>query len=192
MRRSVAIGLLTAAAVLVLGAGIAPAAEIEVAPADPDPGSQELTIEAAGFEADTAVYAVPCTVPDSGSAEDITPDDCDITSVVTATTDADGRATFVVTWDIPDVGLAVFVGDEMRTDQATVILGDAVPAADPDTPAGDDPQVEVLGTTVDESELADTGADTDVLLLVAAALIGIGLLTMDAGRRAGRRTLPVR
>ena len=62
-------------------------------------------------------------------------------------------------------------------------LGAAEVAVGGGLPEDRAPQVEVLGTTVDESDLADTGAETTPLLLAAALLLGVGLLSVEAGRR---------
>lgn len=180
MRRSRMLASATVAGLIVLTAGGASAAEVAVDPAAPAVGRQDLTIEITDFTPDTAVYAVPCSVPGSGDAADLSSDMCSIVDVVTATTDDTGHASLTVTWEVPAEGLGVYVGDEMRTDQATAIVrpSGAVAVVEPDTP-----QVEVLGTTVDESDLADTGAETTPLLFAAALLLGVGLLSVEAGRR---------
>lgn len=176
MRRffgTVATGLLI---MLVAGAGIALAAELEVVPSPVGEGEQELTIDVWDFDPDTPVYVVPCEVPASGDAADVSSDSCDLADVETATTDADGAASFEVTWDIPADGIAVFAGDEMGTDEVAEVLEVAGTG------------VEVLGTsTTADDELADTGADTGPLVSLGLALVLLGTATV----RTGRRLVPV-
>ncbi len=171
MRRVLATVLIAMTGTTVVGAGIALAAEVEVSPAAPTEGEAELTINVIDFGPDTPIYAVPCEVPDEGEELDPSNDNCDLAEVVATTTDSDGHATIVVKWDIPADGLAVYVGDEARTNQASQILTPGVQAEV--TPIAD---VGVLGTSVVQEDLADTGPrEIMTLLMVAAALIALGL-----------------
>ena len=172
----------------VVGVGIALAAEIDVTPANPGEGEAELTIEVSEFEPRTPIYAIPCKVPRDTDDLDPATNNCDLSAVTATTTDADGNATIVVTWKIPEEGIAVYVGDEARENHASQILhpgehetevhGNEV--VEGESPA---PDVEVLGTTVVQEELADTGVrEVLVLLMVASALIGLGLALRGAER----------
>ena len=179
MRRVLSTVLIAAISMTVVGAGIALAAEIEIIPASPDQGGSEFTIKVTDFAPDTPIYALPCEIPAAGAELDPSADSCDISRAATATTDADGSASIVVDWDVPEGGIAVYVGDETLQNEATQIVmpGDTqdevvVEATEPDP----DPEVEVLGTTVVQEDLADTGPREVVILTVlATALIGIGL-----------------
>ncbi len=183
MRRFLATVLMAAVGTTAVGVGIALAADIEITPAVSEPGEARLTIEVTGFEPDTPIYAVPCAIPVDGTELDVTTDNCDVAMVVTTVTDADGNATIVADWDIPAEGVAVYVGDEARDREVVEII---TPEVDAD--ADDSPEVAVLGTNVvQEPDLADTGP-REVMLLVTAAtvLIGVGI----AFRGAERRLLP--
>lgn len=179
MRRFLTTVLIAAIGTTLIGVGISLAADIEISPAVPEPGEAQLTIDVTGFEPDTPIYAIPCAVPDVGTELDVTTDDCEVAEVVTAVTDSEGNATIVADWDIPAEGVAVYVGDEARTREVTKILTPAIDADDDDSP-----EVAVLGTTVAQEELADTGP-REVLLLVTAAvgMIGLGTALRGAERR---------
>lgn len=171
MRRILATVIMAALGTTLVGAGIALAAEIEVSPPDPPLGAAELTIEATGFAPDTPIYAVPCAVPAAGEELDVTTAGCEVAEVATAVTDGRGAATFVVSWTIPAEGLAIYVGDEARANEATRILtpGDA-------TETIEVPAVAVLGTSVVQEDLAETGPRETMLLLMAATVfIGLGV-----------------
>lgn len=175
MRRFLATLAVTAIGTTLVGVGLAAAAELEITPEAPAEGQTELTISVGDFGPDTPIYAVPCDVPASRDAADVTTDSCDVSEVASATTDASGNATIVVEWTIPADGIAVYVGDEARKDQAAIILMPAI-----DTP---EPEVAVLGTTVvqESDELPETGPREVVLLLTVAALvIGVGLALRGA------------
>ena len=75
MRRYVVIPLLTVVTLLGLGAGMAFAADVVVTPENVDEGVQQLTIEVTDFDANTAIWVVPCEVPASLDPADVTPDD---------------------------------------------------------------------------------------------------------------------
>ncbi|MEQ8842818.1 MAG: hypothetical protein RIB98_17700 [Acidimicrobiales bacterium] len=184
MRRILATVLFAVIGTTMAGTGIALAAEIEVTPAAPPEGDVELTIEVTDFTPDTPIYTVPCTVPAEGDELDPSTANCDLTEVVATTTDASGQAIMVVNWNIPAEGIAVFVGDEARTNQAFQIV---TPGADvveetEDVVEETEPDVEVLGTSVvQEDDLADTGPrEIMILVMVATLLIGLGVALRSA------------
>jgi len=178
MRRFFATVMIAAIGTTVVGAGIALAADLEITPEVPVEGEAELTIDVTDFDPDTPIYAVPCEVPVDGAQLDVTTDNCDIAEIATATTDGDGKATIVVNWNIPVDGIAVYVGDETRDNQATQVLTPEVHEGE-----SDNPDVAVLGTNVVQEDLADTGAREVMLLAMAAtAVIGFGFALLGAER----------
>lgn len=200
LRRFMATVAIAVCGTTVVGAGIALAAELEVTPSEPTAGETELTLAISDFDPDTSIFAVPCEIPASGDANDVTTADCDVVAVEATVTDENGEATLVVTWEIPEGGIAVYVGDETRTNQVAQILTTAdIDAATTDTATDDtatdesaDPanEVEVLGTSVVQEsndttdDLAETGPRELVLLLMGAALlVAFGTLTTAASRR---------
>jgi hypothetical protein len=169
MRRIFAGVAVAAVSMTVVGVGAASAAEIEIDPLAPEAGEVALTITVSDFDPNTPIFAVPCEIPASGEQVDIANASCDFSKVAAATTDPDGEAIIRTVWVIPEGGIAVFVGDEMRENQVTMILG-TTPAATTDIP-----EVEVLGTSVVQEDLADTGPrKTMLLVMVGAALLAIG------------------
>lgn len=186
----------------VVGAGIALAAELDITPSAPPPGQTELLIEVSDFDPDTAIFAVPCDIPESGDPADVTTADCDVVAVEATVTDENGEATISVTWEIPEGGIAIYVGDETRTNQIAEIIGtEAIAVEGSDTDDGatsdgatqdgatqdvaaddDGTEVEVRGTSVvqetndTEDDLAETGPrEVVVLLMVAGLLVAIGV-----------------
>ena len=178
MRRFLTTLTIAAIGTTTVGAGIALAAEVDVTPAAPAEGEAELTIDVTDFDPDTPIYAVPCEIPSGGEDLDVSTDSCDIAEVATATTDGAGKATIVVNWNIPADGIAVYVGDEARANEASQILTPEVHQGE-----SPDPDVAVLGTSVVQEDLADTGPrEVMFLTMLAAATIGIGLALRGAGR----------
>lgn len=189
IRRFFATVAIAALGTTVVGVGIALAADIEVSPEQPETGPAELTIRVGDFPPNTPIYAVPCAVPADGTEVSLGTDDCDVTAVVTAVTDAAGAATLTVEWTIPDDGIAVYVGDETREHQATTVITPAPPSAPGDeADADDDAEVAVLGTSVvqedePDDDLADTGPREIVVLgMIGTALIGLGIAFQNAER----------
>ncbi|GJM37340.1 MAG: hypothetical protein DHS20C19_07070 [Acidimicrobiales bacterium] len=179
MRRVLATVTIVAIGVLTVGAGMALAAELDIVPAEPEVGLAELTIDVSDFAPDTAIYAIPCQTPAEGEELDLGTSACDIAAVEVAVTDGDGKATFVVNWDIPDDGITVYVGDEARDHEATHVLTPSVPDDE-----STDPDVEVLGTNVvQEEDLADTGPREVMLAaMIGTLLIGVGMALRGAER----------
>ena len=186
MRRFIATVFVAAIGTTLVGAGIALAADIEVRPLDPGEGEAELTIDVSDFAPDTPIYALPCDIPAAGEELDVTTANCDIAEVATTVTDATGAATIVVDWTIPAGGIAVYVGDEARANEATQIVTPGQVAVDldnPDAVAPEEPEVAVLGTSVVQEDLADTGPrETMMLLMVAAVAIGLGVALQGVER----------
>lgn len=125
------------------------------------------------FTPGTPIFAVPCETPPEGDGIDAPRTDCDIAEVAATVTDGQGAATFVVTWEIPEEGITVYVGDQSRDNEVTVEVS-------PSTGDGEQSDVAVLGTSVAQTdepeELADTGPREVVLVtLIGTALVGIGL-----------------
>ncbi|MDW3219992.1 MAG: hypothetical protein R8F63_15365 [Acidimicrobiales bacterium] len=171
MRRFLATVTIAAIGVGAVGAGMALAADLDIVPAEPEIGLAELTITVTDFAPDTAIYAVPCQTPAEGEELDLGASGCDIAEVEVAVTDGDGNATIVVAWEIPEDGITVYVGDEAREHEVMQVV----------TPKMDDsettePEVEVLGTTVVEEDLADTGPREVMLAtMLGTLLIGVGM-----------------
>ena len=171
MRRFLATVIIATLGTTLVGVGITLAAEIEVSPPSPSAGAAELTIDVTDFAPDTPIYAVPCAIPLDGEELDLTTAGCDVADVATAVTDALGAATIVVSWTIPAEGIAVYVGDETRANEATRILTPGDGAEEIESPA-----VAVRGTSVVQEDLADTGPrETMPLLVLATVLIGSGV-----------------
>ena len=184
MQRFFSLVAIAAIGMTTIGAGIALAAEMEIIPGVADNGDPELTIDVWDFDPDTPIYVVPCDVPESGDDADVTTDSCDTSEVVATRTDADGTASFSVTWTIPEEGVAVYVGDEMAKNQVAQVLTRKLVGAETEAPA-----VEVLGTNVTQEDLADTGPrETMLLLMIAATLIALGGFSTSLAHRVGLET----
>lgn len=190
MKKITLIGLVVA--LMALFAGPAAAQDGPTLTADPvaEAGTNDINVTGSGFTAGLALFVLPCA--DAGGDIDTfnNADDpgslCDTSALTPVTVGDDG--TFEATiggWDIPAEGLVFVAGDAGQTEVGVgvITVGDgggddaaaeeeAAPAAEEEAPAAD---------------LANTGAETGVLVGVGVALLGLGVVSTRAGRRLGDR-----
>ncbi len=187
MKKITLIGLVVA--LMALFAGPAAAQDGPTVTADPvaAAGQNDIEVTGAGFSPGIALFVLPCA--DAGGDIDafLSNDDpgslCDTSALTPVTAGDDGGFTATVSYDVPAEGLVFVAGDAAQTEVGVGVItvgdggGDA--AADDAAPAEEE--------AAPAADLANTGAETGVLVGVGVALLGLGVVSTRAGRRLGDR-----
>jgi hypothetical protein len=169
-------------AVVAVPAGAQDGPSITVEPATVDTADEhEFTITGTGWSATTPIFVLPCAFPETGSAGDIDADTCDATNLTPATAE-DGLFTVTVTFDVPAEGIAIAAGDTDQTEAGAAVV--TVSAAQDDDAAETEDEGEAEGgDDAQEAELANTGVESGLLIIVAVAVIAGGTMVVGATRR---------
>ena len=167
-----AVFALLAAIAAPVGAQDGPTAEIDplVVPAA---GEQELNATGSGWQNDPAILPCPGLNGDESAFTIANSQDvCDVSAFVIPALE-DGAFETPLTFDVPAEGLVVLVADQ-ATLEFVLITVTVEGAADDSGDTG----AEEAGT----EELANTGAETGALLVIAASLLVAGLLFTTSRR----------
>ncbi|MFN3215212.1 MAG: hypothetical protein ACE367_01820 [Acidimicrobiales bacterium] len=163
---------------------------ITVEPATVDAaGETEFTITGSGWTAAPPIFVLPCEAPESGDPADVDSATCD-TANLTPATPADGSFEVTATFDVPEGGLAIAAGDAAQTEAAAAVVtvgADEAPAEGEDGAAEDDGAAEgdddAAAEGDDGGELAETGVESMLLVIVAMAIMAAGAMVLRATRR---------
>ncbi len=191
MKKLSVIGLVVAFLALFAGPVVAqdgPAMTVEPSSVEAA-GTYDFTVSGEGFTAGNSIFILPCAGAE-GDLQVLADGDssalCDLASLTPVSIGDDGTFTVEVTgYEVPDVGLAIGGGDAGGVDAASALVtvgdGGGDEAADEEEPAEEEEATE------EESDLAETGAETGILVGAGAALLGLGFVATRAGRRLGDR-----
>ena len=203
---------MTRAQLLAMGIGIAlvailasPAAAQEdptltVDPSEVDAaGEVDFTISGENWTAEPPILILTCPFPSSGELADIDLESCD-TEDLTPATPVDGAFSIPVTYDVPAEGLAIIAADTGQTVAIPALVTVAAAQEDPpeggDDSAGDDgadsagddsAATDGEGEDAGDEGLADTGVESGLIAIVAAALLGAGAMVIATTRRFNLR-----
>jgi len=156
-------------------------------------GEHEFTVTAAGFNP-TPGFLLPCPGAE-GSLETIAEGDpatlCDLSNLHAYTVEDDGGWTATVSYEIPEEGLVLAAGDTGGDNAAAALIsiGSDDAAADDDEAAADDSE-EAAGddgndddaTTTSSGNLAETGTESALLVIIGATMVLAGLMMYRSGR----------
>lgn len=155
---------------------------ITVEPATVDgPGEAEFTVTGSGWTAAPPIFVLPCEAPESGDPADVDSATCD-TANLTPATPADGAFEVTVTFEVPEGGLAIAAGDAAQSEAAAAVVtigGDAPAEGEGDAAGGDDAAAE----GEDGGELAETGVESMLLVVVAITVMAAGAMVLRTTRR---------
>ena len=153
--------LLAITAAFALTIAVAAPASAQTVEIDPNPvsgaGEQEITVTGAGFSQDG--FLLPC--PGANADPDqLAADSCDLTNLTPYTA---GDWEHTVTYDVPAGGLLIVAGSADQTEGATAVI-----------------------TVAGGGDLANTGGNTEVYLLLAFVLFGAAAVFIMGGRKLQR------
>jgi LPXTG-motif cell wall-anchored protein len=144
-------------------------------------GETTFTVTLAGYTAAPPIAVLPCfgatTLEDleaQGAAA------CDTANLTLVNELTDGGATVEVTYEVPEGGMCIASGDLAQTENAGVCITVGAPAEE--APAEEAPAEEAPA----EEELANTGAETTVLLIIGAAVLAAGTMVFGFSRKFTR------
>ena len=171
---AIAIGLVAAMAMP------ASAQDVQTLTADPAsvdaPGEATFTLSGTGFTV-IPTFVLPCfdtaTVEEVLEARESGSDGgCDLAQVTTITEFGDGGSfTVEVTYEVPEGGFCIIAGDQGQTEGGFACIGIG---AQEDAGAEDGEG---------EEELANTGIESALLGIIAAALLAAGAMVLTSSRR---------
>lgn len=148
------------------------------------PGDVEFTITATGFTAAPPIAVIPCfgaTTPEELAEAGIVA--CDTGLLTTIDELANGGFTTTITYTVPETGFCIYSGDFLNTETglpACITVGEATgdgedngESADGDSAIDDD----------DDATLANTGAESALVAVMAFAIVGAGVMVLGYSRR---------
>lgn len=155
---------------------------LTVEPANVDAaGEHEFVVAGTGWTAAPPLFVLPCV--GASNLEDLTAagaDACDISNL-TPVTPTDGAFESSVTYDVPAEGMCITAADAAQTEVAAVCI--SVGAAADEAGEGAEGEGEEAATDTAEEELANTGAESGLLVVVGVAVAAAGALTVGYTRR---------
>jgi LPXTG-motif cell wall-anchored protein len=190
---------MTKAKLLVLGLGLAivalfatPASaqdgpSITVEPATVEAaGEATFTVTGAGWTAAPPIFVLPCftvaTLDDLTAAGAAA---CD-TAQLTPATPTDGAFEVEVTYEVPEGGMCIAAGDAATTETAGVCISVGAPAEEGGEEGGEEEAAEGEATEEPDGELASTGVETTVLMIIGGAVLAAGTMVFSFSRRFTR------
>lgn len=181
MTKRLALALVAVAALFALSGAPASAQDGPSITVDPEfveaAGEQEFTITGAGWTVPSA-FVLPCIVVEDLTQLDAEGGDCDLANLTPAVNDGSGGFEVTVTYDIPEEGLLIVVGDADQTESAFHVVSVGAPAAEEGAEEGG--EEEAAG---EEEELANTGIESGLLAIVAGAVLAGGVMLTTTQRR---------
>ena len=178
MTKRLALALVAVAALFALTGAPASAQDGPAISVDPEfveaPGEQEFTIVGSGWTVPSA-FVLPCIAVEDLTQLDAQGGDCDLANLTPAVNDGSGGFEVTVTYDIPEEGLLIVVGDADQTESAFHLVTVGAPAAEEEAAAEEEP--------AEEEELANTGIESGLLAIVAGAVLAGGLMLTTTQRR---------
>ena len=192
MTKRLALALVAVAALFALTGAPASAQDGPSITVDPEfveaPGEQEFTVTGSGWTVASA-FVLPCIVVEDLTQLDAQGGDCDLANLTPVTNDGSGGFEATVTYDIPEEGLLIVVGDADQTESAFHIVTVGAPAEEGGEEEAAAEEEEAAG---EEEELANTGVESGVITVAVDAVTGRiapGIKT-GAGRGAKRCVAP--
>ena len=194
MTKRIALALAVVAALFALvtapaGAQDGPAITVEPATVEAA-GEQEFTITGTGWTVDS-VFVLQCIPTDAPLELDAQGGDCDLGNLTPASNDGSGGFTVSVTYDVPEEGLSIIVTDTETTEGAYHLVtvgaaqeeGGEEAAEEGGEEAAEEEGGEEAAEEGGEEELANTGVESGLLAIMAAAVLAGGLMVLGATRR---------
>lgn len=178
--------LVAFAAVLTLTLGlVAPAGaqadvSITATPGNVDAaGEHEITVTGEGYTG--PAFLLPCPGAEGDMA--LLADDgaCDLANLTPVTPDADGTFEVTTTFDIPEEGLVIVVGNAAQTEVGPALI--TVGAEAMAETMEDDGEAEAM---TDDASLADTGVESSVLLIAGGTVLIAGMLIVNSRRELAK------
>ncbi len=125
-------------------------------------GEHTFTVTASGFTAAPPFAVLPCDMPASGNLNDVDASTCDTGQMATVMTlDDNGGFTTEVTLNVPENGIVIGAGDYGQTENARVAI--------------------TVGMM--EDELASTGVNTSMLVVIGLGTALAGVMVLGLSRR---------
>lgn len=182
MTKRLALALVAVAALFALTGAPASAQDGPSITVDPEfveaPGEQEFTVTGSGWTVASA-FVLPCIVVEDLTQLDAQGGDCDLANLTPVTNDGSGGFEATVTYDIPEEGLLIVVGDADQMENAFHVITVGAPAAEEG--AEEEGGEEEAGG--EEEELANTGLESGLLAIVAGAVLAGGVMLTTTQRR---------
>ena len=125
MTKRLALALVAVAALFALTGAPASAQDGPSITVDPEfveaPGEQEFTVTGSGWTVASA-FVLPCIVVEDLTQLDAQGGDCDLANLTPVTNDGSGGFEATVTYDIPEEGLLIVVGDADQMENAFHVI----------------------------------------------------------------------
>ena len=156
-------------------------------------GEHELTVSGTGYTG--PAFLLPC--PDAeGDLTKVAEDGaCDLNNLTPVAPDGDGNVEATVTFDIPDEGLVIVIGNADQSEVAVTLVtvgadeaeeeeaDDADDAGDSDSDAATADDSDSDAATADDDALASTGAESFQFIVIGATMLLAGLMLARFSRR---------
>lgn len=186
MTKRLALALVAVAALFALSGAPASAQDGPAITVDPEfveaAGEQEFTVTGTGWTVPSA-FVLPCIVIEDITLLDAQGGDCDLGTLTPAVNDGSGGFVVTVTYDVPEEGMTIVVGDADQTEGAFHVVTVGAPAAEEGGEEGEEEAGGEEEAAGEEEELANTGVESGLLAVVAGAVLAGGVMLSATQRR---------
>lgn len=147
-------------------------------------GEHELTVSGTGYTG--PAFLLPCPGAEGDLTKVAEDGACDLNNLTPVAPDGDGNVEATVTYDIPDGGLVIVIGNADQSEVAVtlVTVGAAEEAEEEaaEEEAAEEPEEEAA-EEADDDALASTGAESFQFVIIGATMLLAGVMLARFSRR---------
>jgi len=147
-------------------------------------GEHEFTVTGTGYSG--AAFLLPCPGAEGDLTKVAEEGACDLNNLTPVAADDDGNVEGTATYDVPEEGLVIVIGDATQTEVAVTLItvGEAEAAADDaDDAEADDSGDDAAASDSGDDALASTGAESFQFIVIGATMLMAGLMLARFSRR---------